>query len=49
MKVLGRTEQENARLIVSELKLPVSPEQYQKEVKTVVLELLKNATVMPGS
>lgn len=49
MKVLGRTEQENARMIVSELNLPVPPELYMSEVKSVVLQLLKNATTMPGT
>lgn len=49
MRVLGRTEQQTAHMIVEELKLPVSYEQYQKEVKNVVLDLLKDAPLMPGN
>lgn len=49
MKVLGRTEQQTAHMIVEELKLPVSHKQYQTEVKNVVLDLLKNAPLMPGA
>lgn len=48
MKALGRTEHENARLIVNELQLPTTPEQYQKDVLSVVLEMLKDAPTMPG-
>lgn len=48
MKVLGRTEQECAHILVNELKLPITNKQYQEEARTVALQLLKDATLMPG-
>lgn len=49
MKVLGCTEKKAANLIVTELKLPISEEQYLDEVREILRKTLINSSLMPGT
>ncbi len=48
VKVLGTTEQMSAQIIVDELQLPITPFEYQQEVKKILHKTLPDAALMPG-
>lgn len=49
MKVLGCTERAAASIIINELKLPITVEQYRHQVDEILDDMLKEATLMDGA
>nr|CAH7718333.1 unnamed protein product [Callosobruchus chinensis] len=48
-KILGTPEKDTARLAVTELQLPLSPEEFLKMYKAKVMVELQNPQLMPGA
>jgi len=48
MKVLGCTEQTAASIIINELQLPITVEEYRRQVDELLDDMLKEATLMDG-
>lgn len=46
--VLGTVEQDCAKIIISELNLPVSPEELRTQIKELQAKCLSTAQFMPG-
>lgn len=49
LKVLGTVEQDTAKIVVRELELPISPEEFLVVYKKKVKDELKNPALMPGA
>ncbi|KAJ8918909.1 hypothetical protein NQ315_016811 [Exocentrus adspersus] len=49
LKILGTPEKDTARIAVTELKLPLSPEEFLKIYKEKVNKELQNPVLMPGA
>lgn len=47
-KILGTTELNTATVITKELNLPLTPDEYQTEVKKLQKDRLHTAEIMPG-
>lgn len=48
MKVLGCSERTAASIIINELQLPITVENYRHQVDELLDNMLKNATLMNG-
>lgn len=49
LKVLGTPEHDTARIVIRELELPLSPEEFLFAYKSKVREELQNPSLMPGA
>lgn len=47
-KVIGRLELESARVAVTEMKLPLTPEQFLHKYKLLASDSLAHVALMPG-
>ncbi len=48
-RVIGRPTMESAKLLVEELQLPLSPEEYLKQRNEILTTLMPDAQAMPGA
>lgn len=49
IKVLGTSEVDTSKILVKELQLPITPEEFRKQCKPRCLELFTNVKFMPGA
>ena len=47
--MMGKTTQEGAEIIIRELNLPVTTEEYIKQTKKVYAEVFPQAQLLPGA
>jgi pseudouridine-5'-monophosphatase len=47
-KVIGRVEEESAKVAVTEMNLPMSPEKFLQQYKSMAEQSLADVRVMPG-
>ena len=48
-KIMGTTELRSAEMIIEELNLPVTPEEYLKQLSTLAIQRIGDVELMPGN